>query len=156
LTLICASLLVAGLAGGCTEADGATTGSPGPNQSAAKQLDRAKTETKEATQAVGDYAYAQKSEFVDKMKEQLGAIEKELDALGAKFAEAGDAASSDAKTKLDDSRAKWAAAKKQLDEAERATEANWDEVTRTFKASWAELQDNVGKTRQWLSDKIEP
>jgi chromosome segregation ATPase len=139
-------LLVAGLAAGCPSTDG---------ESAARR-DKATTETKEAALAIQDFAYAQKAEFVDKMKKELVEIQGELDRLSAKVDRSSGAAKADAKTKLEAVREKWAQAKKQLDQAESATESTWDDVKVGFKKSYGELKDSFENTRQWLSDKIEP
>jgi len=141
--LVITFLIVAALAVGCTSTDGKPAG--GPKQS----------ETGPA-QAMQDYTYAQKAEFVDKMKKELVEIQEELDRLSAKVDRSSGAAKADARTKLEAVREKWAQAKKQLDQAESATDSTWDDVKGGFKKSYGELMDSFEKTRQWLSDKIEP
>ena len=150
------ALLIAGLSGGCSEPDGAPTAAPASGATPAGDFEHAKAQTKEATEAIADYAYAQKSEFVDRMAGELRDIEKELDELAAKVDQSSDEASSDAKARLQTAREKWTEAKQRLDQAERATESDWDEVMRSFDASWSALQDDVGKARRWLSDQIAP
>jgi cell division protein FtsX len=140
----------------CTSKDAKSAAAPKPQGSAAVQLEKAKAETKEAAQAMRDYAYAEKTEFVDRMGKELVSIQEELDRLGTKVDKANGAAKADAKVKLQAARDKWAQAKKQLDQAETATESSWDDVKAGFKQSYAELQDSFAKTRQWLSDKIAP
>ena len=167
--LIITFLLVAGLAVGCTPKDGKSAAGPKHRETAAAQRE-AETKTKEADQAGRDYAhaqkeavearqdyaYAQKAEFVDKMKKELVGIQEELDRLSAKVDRSRGAAKAEAKTQLEAVRAKWAQAKKQLDRAESATESTWDDVKGGFKKSYGELKDSFEKTRQWLSEKIEP
>jgi chromosome segregation ATPase len=140
--LVITFLFVAGFAMGCacSSKDG---------KSAAAQLDVAKTETKEAAQAVKDYAYAQK-------KSELADIQEELDKLSARVDKSSGAAKADAKTRLDAVGKKWAEAKKQLARAESATESTWDDVKGGVKKSYGELKDSMDKTRQWLSEKIAP
>jgi hypothetical protein len=138
--------LVAAFAVGC---------GPGQGESAVAR-DRARTETEEAAHAMQDYAYAQKVEFVDEMRKELVDIQEELDRLSAKVERSSGAAKAEARTQLDAVREKWAQAKKQLDQAESATESTWDDVMGAFKKSYGELEDAIVKTRQWLSDKIEP
>jgi chromosome segregation ATPase len=154
--LVIAFLLVAAFAVGCKSTDGKSAAETKQRENAAAQLDKAKTETKEAAQAVQDYAYAQKTEFVEKMKKELVEIQEELDRLSAKVERSSAAAKADAKVKLEAVREKWAQAKKQLDQAESATESTWDDVKGGFKKLYGELKDSFDKTRQWLSDKIEP
>jgi len=141
--LVITFLIVAAFAVGCTSTDEKPAG--GPKQS----------ETGPA-QAMQDYTYAQKAEFVDKMKKELVEIQEELDRLSAKVDRSSGAAKADARTKLEAVREKWAQAKKQLDQAESATDSTWDDVKGGFKKSYGELMDSFEKTRQWLSDKIEP
>ena len=141
--LVITFLIVAALAVGCTSTDGKPEG--GPKQS----------ETAPA-QAMQDYTYAQKAEFVDKMKKELVEIQEELDRLSAKVDRSSGAAKADARTKLEAVREKWAQAKKQLDQAENATESTWDDVKDGAEKSYGELKDTFDKSRQWLSDKIEP
>jgi phage host-nuclease inhibitor protein Gam len=111
---------------------------------------------KEAAQSMQDYTYAQKAEFVAKMKKDLAEIQEELDRLSAKVDRSSGAVKADAATQLEAVREKWAQAKKQLDQAGSATESSWDDVKGGFKNIYGELKDSFDKTRQWISDKIEP
>jgi hypothetical protein len=154
--LVISFLLVAAFAMGCKSTDGKSAAETKHREDAAAQLDKAKTETKEAAQAVQDYAYAQKAEFVEKMKKELAEIQEELDRLSTKVERSSGAAKTDAKAKLEEVREKWAQTKKQLDQTESATESTWNDVESTFKKLYGELKDSFEKTRQWLSDKIEP
>lgn len=149
-------VLVTGLTVGCQSKDEQPTSAPTPSEAASAQLDEVKTETKEAAQAVQDYAYAERAEFVDKMKSGLVEIQAELDRLSAKVDRSNGAVKADAKTKLDAVREKWVQAQKQLDQAESATESNWSDVKDGFNQSYSDLADSFSTTRQWLSDKIEP
>ena len=148
--------LATALAVGSAAAVEKSAAGPKPSGTAAAQLDQAKTETKEAAQAVQDYTYKQKSEFVTQMKKDLAGIQEELDRLSAKINKSSGAAKAEAKTKLKALRKKWAQAKKQLDRAESATESTWNDVKGGFEKSYGELKDSFEKTRQWLSEKIEP
>ena len=154
--LVATVLSVAALAVGCTSKDGKSAVAPKQGETAAVHLDKAKAETKEAAQAMRDYAYAEKAEFVVQMKKELVSIQDELDQLGAKVESAGGSAKADAKVKLTAVREKWAQAKKQVDRAETATASDWDDVKSGFKQSYVDLKDSFDKTRQWLSDKIAP
>jgi Arc/MetJ family transcription regulator len=156
-TILVTTFFVAGaLAVGCTSKDGKSAVAPKKGETAAAHLDKAKAETKQAAQAMRDYAYAEKAEFVDKMKKDLVGMQEELDRLGAKVDKASGAAKADAKVKLGTVRENWTQAKKQLDRAETATASDWDDVKNGFKQSYSNLKDSVEKTRQWLSDKIAP
>jgi hypothetical protein len=54
---------------GCKRSDDSSTG---------QQLDNVKAETKADAQAMKDYAYAQKDQFVADMQAQLDALNKDL------------------------------------------------------------------------------
>ena len=148
--------IAAASAGGCTSRDGKSPAVRKPEGSAAVQLDKAKAETKQAAQAMRDYAYAEKAEFVDSTRKELVSIQEELDRLGTKVEKASGAAKADANLKLEAVREKWTQAKKQLDRAESATESTWGDVKTGFRQSYADLQESFANTRQWLSDKIAP
>jgi hypothetical protein len=153
---IAALFFAAGLTAGCKSRDGTSAIAPKQGEIAAAQLDKAKLETREAAQSMREYAYAEKTEFVNKMKKELVAIQGELDRLGAKVDGASGAAKADAKVKLATVREKWTQTKQRLDRAETATASNWDEVKNGFKQSYADLKNSFETTRQWLSDKIAP
>jgi hypothetical protein len=153
---IAALFLAAGSTAGCKPRDGTSAIAPKQGEIAAAQLDKAKLETKGAAQSMRQYAYADKAEFVNKMKMELVDIQGELDRLGAKVDRTSGAAKADAKVKLATVREKWTQTKQQLDRAETATESNWDEMKNGFKQSYGDLKSSFEKTRQWLSDKIAP
>jgi hypothetical protein len=156
-TILVATLLTgAALAVACTSKDTEWAVWPSSAKSAAARLDQAKVETREAAQAIRDYAYAEKAEFAAKMRKELMSTQEELDRLGAKVDNAGGAAKLDAKARLDVVRGKWAQAQKQLDRAETAAESNWDDAKNGFKQSYTDLKASFDAARQWLSDKIAP
>ena len=150
------TFLLAAFAAACTPVNGHPATEPKDLGSASAQGDKAVAETREAIQAMQDYTWAQKAEFVDKMKIELIEIQDELDRLSGRVDRASGAAKVDAKTSLDAAREKWAQARKQLDRAEDATESTWDDVKNGFRKSRDELKGTFMKTRQWLADKIEP
>lgn len=118
--------------------------------------DKAKKETKEAGQAIKDYAYTQRAEFVEKMRNESVEINQELDRLSAKIESANEATKAEAKLKLQALREKAAQLNKQLDEAKSATESTWDSIKAASKKSYEELKDSFQQSRQWLSEKIAP
>jgi chromosome segregation ATPase len=122
----------------------------------ADQLDKVKTETKEAAQDMKDYTYAQRAEFVAKMQSQMNDINKDLDALTVKIEKSSDAAKAEAKPKLQALRDQASKLNQQLDKAKDATESGWDDVKSGFKKGYGELKDGFQTARQWVSDKIAP
>jgi ElaB/YqjD/DUF883 family membrane-anchored ribosome-binding protein len=125
-------------------------------ETASQQLDKVKTETKEAAQEMKDYTFAQKAEFTDKMQSQLAEINKDLDKLSARIEKSSDAVKAEAKPKLQTLREQTARLNKQLDEARNATESTWDSVKATSKKAFNDLKDGFQQARQWVSDKIAP
>jgi hypothetical protein len=144
------------LAVGCKSTADKPTGETSQDSAAALQLGKAKAATVEAAQAMEDYAYTRKGEFVAKMNKDMGVLQDDLNLLAAKADGAGDAAKAEAKAKLAAAREKWAKTKQQLDQVENATDSTWNDVRRGFKESYAGLKDSVDTTRQWLSDKLAP
>ncbi len=118
--------------------------------------EKAETKKKDADKAMEDYTYAQKKDFVEKMKKELAATQKEMDQLTAKIEKSRTETKAEAKIKLDAMQKKLAEAKKDLTKAENADESAWHDMKNGFKKTFSDLQDSYNKTRQWLSDKIEP
>lgn len=127
-------------------------------ETTSQQLDKVQADTKQAAQELKeqDYTYAQKAEFTAKMKAQLAEINKDLDQLAAKVANASDAAKAEAQPKLQALREKADQLGKQLDEVGNATESTWDSVKAGAKKAYGELKDGFNQARQWVSDKIAP
>jgi cytochrome c556 len=117
-------------------------------QATAQQFDKVKKETKEATQEMKDYTYAQKAEFVAKMQGQLDEINRDLDQLAAKIEKSSDAAKAEVKPKLQALRDQTAKLTKQLDEAKNATESTWGDVKAGFQKTYGELRDELQAERQ--------
>lgn len=144
------------LAAGCPAAKEEPPVETKPAGTAASKLEEAKRESAEARRAIRDYAYAEKAELIAEMKKELATIQAEMDRVTAKVERSEGEAKVNAKLKLDGVREKWAEAKKRLDDAEKATEADWDVVKRDVERSHEELKKAVDDTRQWLSDEISP
>jgi len=149
-------VLALALTADCKSTAEKSTAETKQDEIAALQLGKAKAATKEAAQAMQDYAFTQKAEFVATMNKELVAIQEELDHLTAKVENSGGAAKADAKERLEAAREKWALTKRALDQAESATESSWNDVKKGFRDSYAGLKDSIAMTRRWLSDKIAP
>ena len=126
------------------------------NHSTSEQLDRVQVKTADLAQDMRDYTFAQKDEFVTKMRSQLSDLNRDLDELSAKVKNSTAAIKADAQPRIDALREQTAHLNKQLDEATNTTASDWDkfklEVRRTHEASKEEFKH----ARQWLSDKIAP
>ena len=101
-------------------------------QTTSQQIEKVKTETKQAAQDMKDYTFAQKAEFVKTMQGQLDALNKDLDELSAKIDSSSDTVKAEAKPKLQALRDQAAQLNKQLDDARNATESTWDSVKNDF------------------------
>jgi len=124
--------------------------------STSEQLDKAQAKTEQTAQEIKDYSYAQKSEFVDKMRVQLTALNADLDQLSAKIEKSSDATKAEAKTKLQALRDQTAQLNKQLDGVKDATESTWDSVKAGFNKAYASSKDGFQQARLWVSEKIAP
>jgi chromosome segregation ATPase len=138
---------IAAIAVGCKPTD---------NTSTSQQLEKVKTETRADAQAMKEYAYAQKAEFVTAMQVQLDTLNKDIDALAKKIDNSSDEVKADAKPKLQALRDKAAELNKQLDEAKNASESTWDSVKVGSEKAYHDLKDDFQQARQWASDKIAP
>jgi cytochrome c556 len=151
--LLLALIAVSAFAVGCQQSEKSETEN---REATAKQLDKVKTETKEAAQDVKDYTYAQKTEFVDKMQAEMAVINRDMDQLAAKIEKANDAAKAEAKPKLQALREQTDKLNQQLDKAKSATESTWDDVKAGTKKAYSDLKDDFQQARQWVSDRIAP
>ena len=122
----------------------------------AKQFDKVQTETKQAAQDMKDYTYAQKSTFVESMKGQLVALNRDLALLSAKVEKSSDSAKAEAKPKLQALRDQADKLGQQLDKAQNATESTWEDVKAGSKKAYDELANGFQQARQWVSDKVAP
>jgi predicted outer membrane protein len=125
-----------------------------PNIQAAAE--KATLETKEAAQAIKEYAYAQRAEFVEKMQSESAAMNAELDLLAEKVESAKEPAKAEAQAKLKALREKADELNKHLDKAKDATASTWDSIKSASKESYEELKVSFQESRQWLSEKIAP
>ena len=83
-------------------------------------------------------------------------LRAELDRLKGEADKAAKEQKAEAKAKIEATHKKYAQAEAQLDKAENATEATWNDVKAKFRKSYDDLKDSVDKTRRWLSEKIKP
>ena len=143
---------VAAFAVGCKPTDR----QPPANDPPTPQLDQVRKESKEALQATKAYAYAQKAEFVESMKVELAALDREVDMLAAKVEKSSAATKEEANVKLQAIRTRTAELNKELDGVKDATESTWEDVKAGFKKGYDEAKDAFNQARKWLSEKIEP
>jgi ABC-type transporter Mla subunit MlaD len=125
-------------------------------QSTSQQIDKVQAETKQAAQAMKDYTYAQKDEFVKAMQIQLTALNQDLDKLSAKIDNSSDAVKAEAKPKLQALRDQATQLNQQLADAQNATESTWDSVKSGSQKTYDALSKSFTEVRQWVSDKIAP
>ena len=128
----------------------------GKESTTTQQIDKVKTETKQAVQDMKDYTFAQKAEFVEKMQGQLTALNQDLDRLAAKIEKSSDAVKAEAKPKLQSLRDQATQLNRRLDEAKNASEPTWDSVKSGFQKAYESASKGFQEAWQWLSDKIAP
>jgi ABC-type transporter Mla subunit MlaD len=126
------------------------------DQTTSQQLEKAKTEAKEAAQDLKDYTYAKKAEFVQQMQTHLAALNQELDKLSAKIESSSDAVKAEAKPKLQALRDQASQLNKQLDDVKNSNESTWDRVKSGSEKAYDALSNAVHQARQWVSDKVAP
>lgn len=141
---------------GCSPSGDKPAATASPSQTAEASLEVAKQEQKEADRAMEDYTYARKAEFVALMKKELAMVQAELDRLGEKVERTTGTEKAEAKKQLDAVRKQWTEAQQRLDTAENASESTWNDLKHLFDVSYDKVKTSFEKTRQWLSDKIEP
>jgi hypothetical protein len=148
------------LAAALTVACKSTTEIPAPDarqvDNASVQLAKAKADTKAAAQAMADYSYAKKAEFVAAMNKELIVLQQDVDSLSARIESSGDAAKASAKAKLGTLRDKLSQTKNLLAQAESATESTWNGAAGGLRQAYIGLNESIEDTRKWLSEKIAP
>jgi len=125
-------------------------------KSTGEQLDDVKQEAKEAAQAMNDYAYAQKTEFVATMQSQLDEIDRDVDELVARLEKSSAEVKAEAEPRIQALRDQMAKLTTQLDAAEDASESTWDDIKTGFTKGYDELKNGFNQARQWVSDRIAP
>ncbi len=100
-----------------------------------------------------DYAFPQKTEFVEKMRKELADIQGELTRYSAQITRGDGPVKVDEQEALNTAQEKWSVTQKRLDLAERATESNWFELNQDFKTSYTALKASVQETRRKTNDK---
>jgi hypothetical protein len=125
-------------------------------QTTSEQLEKAKTEAKEAAQDMKDATYAKKAEFVQQMQDHLTALKQDLDKLSAKIESSSDAVKAEATPKLQALREQANQLGQQLDDVKNASESTWDSVKAGAEKAYNALSNGVHQARQWVSDKIAP
>ena len=121
-----------------------------------QQIDKAQAKTQEAARDIKDFAYAQKAEFVEKMRAELAVLNRDLDQLAARIEKSSDAVKAEAQPKLQALRDQTAQLNKHFEEVKNASESTWETVKNGFKKAYESSKDGFQQARQWVSDKIAP
>jgi hypothetical protein len=123
-------------------------------QTTSQQMDKAKTETKEAARDMKDYTFAQKAEFTEKMQGQISDLNKDLDQLSVKIEKSTDAVKAENRPKLQALRDQSAGMSKQLDAVRDASESAWEGIKTSSRKAFDTLKDGFNESRNWVADKI--
>jgi chromosome segregation ATPase len=102
-------------------------------------------ETREAVEATKEYTVQQKEAFQRKAHEELVAIQKQIQALRKKAAEASSATRAEVQKSIAELEKKKDAAKNKLDELRDATDAKWTEVKSGVNSALEELKQSYQK-----------
>ncbi len=111
---------------------------------------------RDSVEALKVIAYADRAAFVAARNEQLATLSKELERITLVAERSTGTAKDIAYKAVESVRAKWVEAKKDVDLAERATEASWHQTTAKVAASYDALVDSLAETRTWAAEKIAP
>ncbi|MGZ3809083.1 MAG: sll1863 family stress response protein [Bacteriovorax sp.] len=125
-------------------------------QETSQKKEEAKEKIKEAKQAVSDYTYAQKEEFVSKMKLELDGLKKDLADLETKAKKASSTAKVEADNKIQKVKLDVKKLNDQIETVKGSSESEWEKIKNRFNDSMSEAKDAVAKSRKWLSEKIAP
>lgn len=123
-------------------------------KTADRQLKPVKIEITRATQAMQDYPYAQKDEFVAVMQTRLNMLNLDLYQVIAKVDGSSDALKAVAKPKLRALLDQAAQLRQQLADAPNATESTWDSVMAGTKKNYDTMAGGVLDAHKWAGDKI--
>jgi predicted nucleic acid-binding Zn-ribbon protein len=149
LTLIAVGLLAAG---GCSKSNQASldvnAGTSASNESGSSKSKGPSVDV--------DYSYSQKNDYVAKLKSQMADINKQIDNLSDKVANASADARAQASPRLEALKAKARNLDVQIDKVQNASESTWDEVKMNSKKAFSDMKDGFRDARQWLSEKIAP
>lgn len=149
-------LLVAALASGCKPAPEGSVSDTKQQEAAPVQLAKTKADAMPTGQAMAEYSYAKKAEFVASMKRDVRVLQEDLDRISARIDSSGTAAKAGAKNKLENVRDKLSQTKNLLAQVESATESTWNGATGGLRQSYADLRESVEGARKWLSDTVAP
>jgi chromosome segregation ATPase len=140
---------------GCKgESKTASTANNDPALDASARLDQLKQDTQQAADSLRDYSYAQKTEYANKLRAELAAMNKELDTLAVRIEGSTASAKGEAKAKLEDVRNRVARLNTRLDELTRATESTWNDVKNGVKSGFDDLKESFTALKEWVGDKI--
>jgi hypothetical protein len=115
-----------------------------------------RSETRDAADALRDYGYAQRIEFVDGMRQDMAEVRRELDAYATDVERAGENARAEAREKLRDLNQKAQDLERRLGQLGNASEQQWEETKDSFRDAYEDFRESLRESREWLSDKIEP
>jgi len=128
----------------------------GRKNTTSAQLDSVQARATDVAQDVQDYSFAEKNEFVAKMRVELADLNRDLDELAAKVRSSSAAVKADAQPRIDALRGQTAHLNQQLDEATNATAPRWDQFKAEVRKAHEASKQDFKQARQWLSDKIAP
>lgn len=154
--VIVTSIAAAAILAGCFPSSKKSEVQNTDNTSTAKKLDQAQADAKETGKQIRDYSFAQKTEFVAAMQENLAQLNRSLDEIAVKIEKSNEAVKAESGPKLAALREQATKLNKQLEDMIHATPSTWDGIKADAERAYAALKDGLTQSRQWASDKIAP
>lgn len=154
--LTLALCLGAALLTACTPSEQSTIRPAGELDSLAVIPADSSTLAQAAEDSLADWAFSRKTEYIDRMSEELSGIQSELDRLSRELVSSESGKKSDSRDRLDAVRKQWVSAKIALDQVSVAQEQNWRRAGTSFRKARNTLKAAFDKARESLGNTIEP
>ena len=157
IMLITTAFIIGGFATGCNLFNGESNIEKSLDKLETKLIKKEERKDRKAKKtAHSNYTYSQRNIFADDKKNELVAIQKEVDMLIVRLDNSKIKANAEANQKLDDLLEKLQQTKIDIEKLRNTDESKWEAVKTSFNETSSNLNDSFEDMRQWLSDKIEP
>ncbi len=137
------------LAAGCKPADDSA------NVSKTDDPQAAHTKS-DAPQSASDYAYSQKTEFVNKMNTEISSLKAQTSELETKVESTTGTTKEELRARIELLRQKVDQLTNQLNKVKDSNAGTWNEVRSALQKGADVAKESFKQARQWLSDKIKP
>jgi predicted nucleotide-binding protein (sugar kinase/HSP70/actin superfamily) len=157
IMLITTAFIIGSFATGCNLFNGESNLEKSLDKLDTELIKKEKEKEKKAYKAEhSNYTYSQKNIFVDRKRNELAEIKKEVDALTVRLDNSKIKADAEANKKLNALLDELEMTIINIEELQNADESKWEAAKTDFNNIYSNMTSSFEKTRQWLSDKIEP